>query len=524
VVPYIIASDAKLVNGAVVGDPTEGALLVLAHKAGLDIEGSRERFPRLATLPFDPTYKLMATSNSATDAAGHDVVRCFVKGAAPAVIGRTATARAGGASVPWDEALQKKADDAVARMEGEGQRVMAAAFRDLDAATFDADGDLLGYVTGLEIASIVAMVDPPREASMKAVHDAQRAGIRVRMVTGDDVITGAAIASQLGIPGSAMLGSDFAALSDEERLARIDDIGVVGRVAPEHKVLLVQTLRQKGDVVAMAGDGVNDAPAIKAADIGIAMGSGTQVARNASRMILSDDNYATIVRAVRGGRVIYDNLNKYIRFVMLELVAYILTFLGASILDIAAGQPFSASQVLYLNFLVNAPLGIAIGFDHATEGLMDVKPRSRDASIMTKGLMVTAGLVGLFFAVCTLGLIAYGKSHYGTVETGISMGLTAFSLLLVVSAFHARSVTGSVLTLDTFDNTNLNRTAIGELVLAVLITQMDALRHLFGTVELTGTQWVLSAVPAVLLFGLWELGKWIARERIPGAQEVSSNA
>ena len=185
-------------------------------------------FPRLATLPFDPTYKLMATFNSATDSSGNNVVRCFVKGAAPAVIGRAATALAAGASVPWDETLEKKADDVVARMEGEGQRVMAAASRDLDAATFDADGDLLGYVTDLEMASIVAMVDPPREASMKAVHDAQRAGIRVRMVTGDDVITGAAIAAQLGIPGSAMLGSEFAALSDEERLARIDDIGVVG--------------------------------------------------------------------------------------------------------------------------------------------------------------------------------------------------------------------------------------------------------------------------------------------------------
>ena len=151
---------------------------------------------------------------------------------------------------------------------------------------------------------------------------------------------------------------------------------------------------------------MNDAPAIKTADIGIAMGSGTQVARNASRMILSDDNYATIMRAVRGGRVIYDNLNKYIRFVMLELVAYILTFLGASILNIAAGQPFSASQILYINFLVNAPLGVAIGFDQASQGLMNLKPRSRDASIMTKGLLITAGLVGLFFAVCTLALIA----------------------------------------------------------------------------------------------------------------------
>ena len=148
------------------------------------------------------------------------------------------------------------------------------------------------------------------------------------MVTGDDVITGAAIAKQLGIPGEAILGADFAALPEAERLARIDDIGVVGRVAPEHKVLLADTLKKKGDVVAMTGDGVNDAPAIKAADIGIAMGSGTEVAKNAGRMILSDDNFATIVYAVEQGRKIYDNLTKYIRFVLVLLVAFVLTFLG----------------------------------------------------------------------------------------------------------------------------------------------------------------------------------------------------
>jgi len=511
VIPFIIASDAKLVNGKVVGDPTEGALLVLAHKAGLDIEASREKFPRLATLPFDPTYKLMATFNTTTDASGKDVVRCFVKGAAPAVMDRTATALAAGASVAWDESLKKRADDAVTRMEGEGQRVMAAAFRDLDPATFDPEGDLLGHVINLEMASIVAMVDPPREASMAAVHDAQAAGIRVRMVTGDDVTTGAAIARQLGILGEAMLGTEFAALSDEERLARIDDIGVVGRVAPEHKVLLVETLRKKGDVVAMAGDGVNDAPAVKAADIGIAMGTGTQVAKNASRMILSDDNYATIVRAVQGGRKVYDNLNKFIRFVILELVAYIITFLGASILNIAAGQPFSPSQILYINFLVNAPLGVTLGMDQEAAGLMNRKPRPRDASIMTTGLLTTAGLVGLWMAACTLALISYGTHHYDSVAIGTSMGVTAFSLLLITAAFQARSVTATTFTAETFDNRHLNWTALAELVLAVLITQMDVLRRIFGTVELSLQQWALALVPAVALLFLWELGKLIAR-------------
>ena len=521
ILPYVMASDAKLVNGKVVGDPTEGALLVLAHKAGLDIEASREALPRLATLPFDPTYKMMATFNTATDPSGKSVVRCFVKGAAPAVLDRAATTRIGGASVPWDNALKQRADGAVARMEGEGYRVMAAAVRDLDPATFDADGDLLGYLTDLEMASLVAMVDPPRDASMKAVHDAQNAGIRVRMVTGDDVITGAAIAQQLGIPGTAMLGADFAALSDDERLARIDDIGVVGRVAPEHKVLLVETLRRKGHVVAMAGDGVNDAPAIKTADIGIAMGTGTQVAKNASRMILSDDNYATIVVAVRGGRKVYDNLNKFIRFVIVELVAYILTFLGASILNIAAGQPFSPVQILYINFFVNAPLGVWLGMDKEAPGLMNLKPRSRDESIMTRGLITTAGLVGLFMAACTLALISYGTNHYGNVLIGTSMGVTTFSLMIIAAVFQARSVTGTALTTDSFDNRHLNIAALVELLLAVLITQMDGLRTLLGTVQLTMTQWSLALAPAAVLLIVWEVGKLIARRKPVGTIDTT---
>src|SRR4051812_773860 len=324
VLPYVVASDAQLVDGKVVGDPTEGALLILAYKAGLDIEATRERLPRLATLPFDPTYKLMATFHAMTGADGRPVVRCFVKGAAPAVMARAATALSARGSVPWDAGLQQRAQEHLERMGRAGRRVMAAAQRDLDPATFDAEGDLLRHVSGLQMTSLVGMVDPPREESKAAVASAQAAHIRVRMVTGDDVVTGAAIAEQLGIPGESILGEQFAALPEDERLFRIERIGVVGRVAPEHKVLLVDTLKKKGDVVAMTGDGVNDAPAIHAADIGIAMGSGTDVAKNAGRMILSDDDFATIVFAVEQGRKIYDNLTKYIRFVLVLLVVFVL--------------------------------------------------------------------------------------------------------------------------------------------------------------------------------------------------------
>ncbi|HJS96773.1 MAG TPA: HAD-IC family P-type ATPase, partial [Solirubrobacteraceae bacterium] len=388
-------------------------------------------------------------------------------------------------------------------------------FRDLDASSFEPDGDLLEYVGDLELTSLVGMVDPPRAASKQAVSDAQRAHIRVRMVTGDDVITGAAIARQLGIEGEAILGAEFVALSESERLERIDDIGVVGRVAPEHKVLLVDTLKQKGDIVAMTGDGVNDAPSIKAAHIGIAMGSGTEVAKNAGRMILTDDDFATIVEAVGQGRKLYDNLTKYVRFVLISLVAFVLTFLGATLLNIASGQPFDPAQVLYIHFVVSAPFGIALGLDHATPGLMQLRPRSSKQSIMTGAVKLTSGLVGLYMAVVLDLLIYFGAHHYHSVVVGSSIGLSAFALMLVVAAYQSRSVSRSILNSETFDNAQMNWTALAEIALAVMVTQMDLFNRLLKTMPLTAPQFGLALAAAVLLLALWELGKLIARRREP---------
>ena len=521
ILPYVIASDANLVDGKVVGDPTEGALLVLGHKAGLDIEATREGLPRLATLPFDPAYKLMATFNSATDAAGRPVVRCFVKGAAPAVVARATTALSAGRSIPWDDDLKERARAQMERMEGKGQRVMVAATRDLDPAGFDPDGDLLSHVTDLQVTSMVGMVDPPRDESRAAVASALAAHIRVRMVTGDDVITGAAIAKQVGIDGEAILGADFAALPESERLARIDSIGVVGRVAPEHKVLLADTLKKKGDVVAMTGDGVNDAPAIKAADIGIAMGSGTEVAKNAGRMILSDDNFATIVYAVEQGRKIYDNLTKYIRFVLVLLVVFVLTFLGASLFNIAAGEPFTPAQVLWIHFVVNAPFGFALGFDKETPGLMTLRPRPRGEPVLTRRVTIIVGLTGLAITIGLLSLIELGTHHFGSTQVGISIAFTSFALCLIVAAVECRSETATVLTTATFDSKQMNRAMILEFVLAVLVTQMDALRRLLGTTQIDLREWAWALVPAIALLILWEAGKFLAR-RWGAARAASS--
>ncbi|MCU0504861.1 MAG: HAD-IC family P-type ATPase [Chloroflexi bacterium] len=533
ILPYVIANDAKLQDGTVVGDPTEGALLVLAVKAGLSIDGSRSHLPRLATLPFDPTYKLMATFNSMKDATGKDVVRVFVKGAAPAVMDRAAATLSGASPIPFDADQRTAADANVARMEGEGLRVMAAAWRDLDPTDFDPNGDLLGYVKDLSLASLVGMIDPPRPTSKDAVQAAIGAHIRVRMVTGDDVVTGAAIAKQLGIPGEAILGEDFAKLSEDERIRRVDGIGVVGRVAPQHKVLLAQTLQKAGHVVAMTGDGVNDAPAIKAADIGIAMGTGTEVAKNAGRMILTDDNFATIIHAVEQGRKLYDNLTKYVRFILITLVAFVLTFLAATILNIAAGQPFTPAQILWINFVIDTPLGVALGFDAESPGIMKRYPRARNASILTRGVIVTAAGVGVFMAVWLVALIAAGieRTDMGGssgMAAGVTMALTAFAYFRIVCVYESRSEKESVLTVSTFDNMKLNLTVLVEMLLAYLATQLDVLQHVLGTTPLSTTQWIVSLATAVTLLVAWEVAKAVARlvakPKAPAAEEASAAA
>jgi Ca2+-transporting ATPase len=353
------------------------------------------------------------------------------------------------------------------------------------------------------------MVDPPRAESKAAVADARAAHIRVRMVTGDDVTTGAAIAKQLDIPGEAILGADFAALSEEERLRRIDDIGVVGRVAPEHKVLLADTLKKKGDVVAMTGDGVNDAPAIKAADIGIAMGSGTEVAKNAGRMILSDDNFATIVFAVEQGRKIYDNLTKYIRFVLVLLVVFVLTFLGATLFNIAAGEPFTPAQVLWIHFFVNAPFGFALGFDRETPGLMSLRPRPRGESVLRRPLVITVGLVGIVMTGALLVLIQVGKTQFNSLAIGQSIAFTSFAFMLIVAAFESRSEKGTALTISTFDSKQMNWVALGEFILAVFTTQLNAFNRILGTTSLSMQQFRWTLIPPIVLLGLWELGKLV---------------
>ena len=330
--PLILACDAVVHDGELIGDPTEGALVVLGEKGGLDTVTTRETYPRVAELPFDAAYKLMATFHEMKDESGQDVVRCFVKGAPDQLLARAATTLVADDLHPVEVTDEMQAGATRPRTSGSARRACASsppAARTSIPPTFDPSADLLPLLDGLTVLALVGIVDPPRPTAKDAIATAHSAGIQVRMITGDHAVTAAAIAKDLGITGRAITGAEFGAMSDDELLAQIDDIGVIARVTPEHKVRLVDTLKRKGLIVAMTGDGVNDAPALKRADIGIAMGiTGTEVSKEAAAMILTDDNFATIVRAVELGRGLYDNLTKYIRFQMGVLFGLVFTFLG----------------------------------------------------------------------------------------------------------------------------------------------------------------------------------------------------
>ena len=244
--PMVLASDAVVRDGELIGDPTEGALVVLAAKGGIDAVSTRERYPRIAELPFDAAYKLMATFHEMTDASGREVIRCFVKGAPDQLLARAATiADADAGPVPADGESRQRYLAENQRLAEQGLRVIATARKDLDPAAFDPGADLLPLVTGLELLALVGIVDPPRPTARASIATAAKAGIRVRMITGDYPVTAATVARQLGIDGTVISGAEFAAMSDEQALNRIDDIGVIARVSPQHKVRLVDVLRKK---------------------------------------------------------------------------------------------------------------------------------------------------------------------------------------------------------------------------------------------------------------------------------------
>ncbi|MET1232853.1 MAG: HAD-IC family P-type ATPase [Candidatus Limnocylindrales bacterium] len=508
--PMALCADAEVRDGSLVGDPTEGALVVLAAKGGVDPALTREQYPRVATLPFDAAYKMMATFHAMKDSGGHDVVRGFIKGAPDQLLARAVSAHGpDGTEVP----IAQLRDAYLAeneRLGAMGLRVMATGQKDFDPATFDPNADLLPAIDGLTLLAIVGIVDPPRPAAKAAIATAKAAGLQVRMITGDHAVTAEAIAHQLGIEGRAITGADFRALSDEEAMRQIDGIGVIARVSPEDKVHLVDILRKKGHVVAMTGDGVNDAPALKKADIGIAMGiTGTEVSKQAAVMILTDDNYATIVKAVGLGRAVYDNMLRFIRFQMAGLFGYIATFLGSAILDIMGGIPFLPLQTLWLNFTVNVFQGLGLGYGKPREGLMEDPPRPKTQKIMPRRLLTWLVTIGLVMAAGTLGVMAWATTAFPSEGSIIAqtMGVTTFALFRLFSSLetadeHESVFSGTILT----NRPLLIGTGLSVLTI-ILATELPFLQRLLATVSLTGEQWLVCIGVALSLIVVEEVKK-----------------
>ncbi len=505
--PMALCADAVVRDGDLVGDPTEGALVVLAAKGGVDPILTRERYPRLAEVPFDAAYKFMATFHAMKNDKGKDVIRCYVKGAPDQLLARTTSADDGtGKHVPIDRIRDAYLAENE-RLGREGLRVMATAQRDLDPKSFDPTADLLPLVSDLTLLAIVGIVDPPRTEAKASIAIARSAGIQVRMITGDHAVTAEAIARELGITGRAITGAQFEAMSDEEVDREIDGIGVIARVAPEDKVHLVDILKRNGHVVAMTGDGVNDAPALKRADIGVAMGiTGTEVSKEAAVMILTDDNFATIVKAVELGRALYDNLLRYIRYQMGGLFGFIVTFLGASLFFIAEGIPFTPIQTLWVNFTVTVFLAIGLGYGKAREGLMSELPRSPEQPILPRRLFTYLVFIGVVMAACTLATIWWATDAHGEAVAR-TMGLTVFSLANVWFALETSDPQHSVFAMDLRDNPTLLK-GVGLAILATIAAvELGVLNRLLDTVGLTIEQWIICVVVSLVILVVGEVVK-----------------
>jgi Ca2+-transporting ATPase len=507
--PCALCIDTDIRDGQVIGDPTEGALYALAEKGGIQVQEFRKNYPRIASIPFDSDYKFMATFHEMKDADGRAIIRAYVKGAPDVILSRSSFGLlADGSSKKLTEEDRTKILGENERIAQEGLRVLAFARKDFDPATFDSKADLMPLMQDLTISSFVGEVDPPRAEAKEAIAKATAAGIRVRMITGDHAVTAAAIGRELGIEGRAITGAEFAAMSDEEALEQIDDIGVIARVAPEHKVRLVQVLKRAGNIVAMTGDGVNDAPALKAADIGIAMGvTGTDVAKGAARMILTDDNFATIVAAIEEGRKIYDNLQKFLRIQIANLFMFILAFLGSSVFAIAGTALFTPGQVLWIHMLTVAPIGAALGMDIASPGIMARKPRRSDEPIISLRMYVRLFVIGAGMAAATLIMYQIGQIVYESPGIGQTMGLVSLSLMNIFVALNLRFPHDTAFHISTFSNVRLLYAYLWVIIGTILITETRLFQTIFHTVGLTADQWLLCLIPGVVLFFTGEIFK-----------------
>ncbi len=517
------------------GDPTEAAFLVAQHKlegVAASVAGHRRR----GEVPFTSDRKLMSV---VTRRAGHDHDLLHTKGAPDVLLQRCTHVRVGDDGVDLDESGRTRILRAVEDLSGRGYRTLGVAYRVLDPSMpVDADHPDPDVERHLTYAGTVGIIDPARDEALAAVAEAHRAGIRTMMITGDHPATAARIASDLGVArpgGRAYSGVELDRLDDEGFARAVRKADVFARVAPKHKLRIVDVLQADGHIVAMTGDGVNDAPALKSADIGVAMGiTGTEVSKQAADMILGDDNFATIVAAVRQGRVIFDNIAKFLRYLLSSNMGEVTTvFAGvvfAQVLGLrdAAGAlilPLLATQILWINLVTDSAPALAMGVDPEIDDVMARPPRGRHERIIGRGDWIRIGWVGLLMGVATLATIDLflpggllpGDSDVVTARTA---GFTTLVFAQLINAFCARSATSSA-----FHRLWVNRwlwaATVAGLLLQVAVVEIPWLQVAFGTRPLSPSQWLICLAMASIVLWAQELVKAVARRRVPRAARHS---
>jgi P-type Ca2+ transporter type 2C len=524
----VLCSDATVGDdGTVIGDPTEAAFVVLAAKMGVDAEHSRQTLDRRAEVPFDSEYKFMATLHDRPDwlSGGMLAEAHFMtaKGAPDIIIGRCSHALWHGREVPMDDV---RADCLAAnqKLSERGLRVLAFAAKDLDGPAMEhAIADPMASVTDLVLVALVGIIDPLRAEAKDAVRIALAAGIDVRMITGDHTVTARAIADDLGLGPGVLTGTELQRLPDDEVKQRMPQLHVFGRVAPEDKLRLAKLMQESGDVVAMTGDAVNDAAALKQADIGVAMGSGSEVSKQAAKIVLTDDNFATLVRAVDLGRDIYRRINSYIKLQLTILSSVLQLMLLATIFNINGGVALFPLQLLFCKFFVVITVVIGFVVDVPDPGVMQRPPRAPGTRIVNTPQIVRWVVSGSVVAVIALGILVLGPDTPSTTDPSASMtmafafvSLTAVNLGLVMRREREPAWASPIFPY------------LGWIILGWVLTwaavELNMLERLLDTVSLTGHEWLAVLALSLIMPLLVQIDKSVQLRRLRTAQAGASES
>jgi Ca2+-transporting ATPase len=508
----VLCNDAEVDGEHRVGDTTDLALVDAAATAGVDVNRRRGERPRRAELPFDSAAKLMATVHD----HGDGQLQVIVKGAPDVLLARSDRVVSG----DGDAALAGEARAAVDRelddMANQALRTLAVATRVVPGDTsLDDVGALL---TGLRLQGLIGLADPVRPEATRAIATCHQAGVTVKMVTGDHATTAAAVARELGIPGEVLTGAELDGLSQAQLLERVEDIGVFARVEPEHKVRLVTALGEHNHVVAMTGDGVNDAAALKGADIGVAMGvAGTEVTKEAGDVVLADDNFATIVAAVERGRAIYANIVSFVRFQLATNIAAISTILAGRLLGLAT--PFTPLQLLWVNLIMDGPPAMALGVDPPRTGAMQRPPRDPNARILDRARLLRLLFTGAVMAAGTLVVYAVTRQTE-SLQLAVTMAFTTFVLFQLFNALNARVSTTTILSRHTLTNGRLWVALAGVLALQIVAVHAGPAQQVFDTTALSLGQWGVAMATAVTVLVAEELRKLVLRRLAPAKEDA----